>query len=116
MSPTPSPPIVAAHGRTATPDAVDVPSGGAGHNRVNVGSEERSALAAGRNRGAHVTTWDELGNKARQIAKASAPEHLVLGRDALELAAGSHRALEEEIVVWESLSRSIDFPNGQRLT
>ncbi|MGV0850386.1 oxidoreductase [Mycolicibacterium phlei] len=65
---------------------------------------------------------NQLGNPEKAAAAVLAvvenenpPAHLVLGSDALRLISAARAAVDEDIRMWESLSRSTDFPDGAQL-
>lgn len=49
------------------------------------------------------------------LDESTPPAHLVLGSDALRLIRAARDAVDDDIVAWETLSRSTDFPDGAQI-
>jgi NAD(P)-dependent dehydrogenase (short-subunit alcohol dehydrogenase family) len=65
---------------------------------------------------------NQLGDPAKAAAvvlgvaeSADPPRHLVLGSDALRLIRTARSAVDGEIDLWESVSRTTDFPDGHQI-
>lgn len=66
---------------------------------------------------------NQLGNPVKAaeavlniLDEAAPPAHLVLGSDALKLIRAARSEVDEDIVRWENLSRTTDFPDGAQLS
>lgn len=49
------------------------------------------------------------------LDESTPPAHLVLGSDALRLIRAARDAVDDDIMAWETLSRSTDFPDGAQI-